>query len=65
MSEAARDKKASTFVLKAGVKQWYNIGDPLVFEALSSLSDAGLNNAAVHAMSFFKRLFTNMTTITP
>jgi flagellar motility protein MotE (MotC chaperone) len=65
VSEAARDKKASTFVLKAGVKQWYNIGDPLVFEALSSLSDAGLNNAAVHAMSFFKRLFTNMTTITP
>lgn len=65
VSEAARDKKASTFVLKAGVKQWYNIGDPLVFEALSSLSDAGLNNAAVRAMSFFKRLFTNMTTITP
>ncbi|MHB0763830.1 LPD38 domain-containing protein [Stutzerimonas sp. NM35] len=65
VSESARDKKASTFVLKAGVKQWYNIDDPLVFEALSSLSDAGLNNAAVRAMSFFKRLFTNMTTITP
>ncbi|MDH0156471.1 LPD38 domain-containing protein [Stutzerimonas stutzeri] len=65
VSEAARDKKASTFVLKAGEKQWYNIADPLVFEALNSLSDAGLNNTAVRAMSFFKRLFTNMTTITP
>jgi hypothetical protein len=65
VSEAARDTKASTFVLKAGVKQWYNIADPLVFEALSSLSDAGLNNAAVRAMSFFKRLLTNMTTVTP
>ena len=65
VNEAARDKKASTFVLKAGEKQWYNIDDPLVFEALNSLSDAGLNNAAVRAMSFFKRLFTNMTTVTP
>lgn len=65
VSEAARDKKASTFVLKAGIQQWYNISDPLVSEALSSLSDAGLNNAAVRAMSFFKRLFTNMTTVTP
>ncbi|WP_417480464.1 LPD38 domain-containing protein [Maricaulis maris] len=65
VNEAARDKKASTFVLKAGEQQWYNIADPLVFEALNSLSDAGLNNAAVRAMSFFKRLFTNMTTVTP
>lgn len=65
VNEAARDKKASTFVLKAGEKQWYNIADPLVFEALNSLSDAGLNNTAVRAMSFFKRLFTNMTTVTP
>lgn len=64
-TEAARDKKASTFVLVDGKQQWYNIDDPLVFEALSMISDGGLNTSAVKVMSFFKRTFTNMTTITP
>lgn len=64
-TEAARDKKASTFVLVDGKQQWYNIDDPLVFEALSMISDGGLNTAAVKVMSAFKRVFTNMTTITP
>lgn len=63
-TEAARDKKASTFVLVDGQQQWYNIDDPLVFEALSMISDSGLNTATVKVMSAFKRAFTNMTTIT-
>ena len=64
-TEAARDKKASTFVLVDGKQQWYNIDDPMVFEALSMIGDGGLNTSAVKVMSFFKRTFTNMTTITP
>lgn len=64
-TEAARDKKMSTFVMKDGVKQWYDIGDALTFKAVSALSDAGLNNPAMKVGRAFKRFFTNMTTITP
>lgn len=64
-TESARDTKASTYVLKDGVKQWYNIDDPLVFEALNAISDAGLNGSAIKAMSFLKRMFTNAITVTP
>ncbi|MHB0820138.1 LPD38 domain-containing protein [Stutzerimonas stutzeri] len=63
--EAARDPKNSTFVLKGGERVWYEIDDPMVFEALSSLADPGLNNLAVRTMAGFKRVLTNMTTITP
>lgn len=63
--EAARDPKSSTFVLKAGERVFYQVDDALVFEALTSLADPGLNNFAVRAMAMFKRVFTNMTTITP
>lgn len=63
--EAARDPKTSTFVLEKGDKVWYEVDDALVFEALSSLADPGLNNFAVRTMAKFKRVFTNMTTITP
>lgn len=63
--EAARDPKTSTFVLEKGEKVWYEVDDALVFEALSSLADPGLNNFAVRTMAKFKRVFTNMTTITP
>jgi hypothetical protein len=62
--EAARDPKSSTFVLKAGERVFYQVDDALVFEALTSLADPGLNNFAVRAMAMFKRVFTNMTTIT-
>jgi len=65
VKEAERDIKTSTFILKDGQKQWYEISDPLVYEALTSLADPGLNNAAVRMMSAFKRVFTNMTTVTP
>ncbi|WXL27773.1 LPD38 domain-containing protein [Ectopseudomonas mendocina] len=63
--EAARDPKTSTFVLKGGDRVFYQVDDALVFEALTSLADPGLNNFAVRAMAMFKRVFTNMTTITP
>lgn len=62
--ESRRDKKASTFIMRDGEKEWYNISDPLTFKALSALSDAGMNNAAMRIGRAFKRFFTNMTTIT-
>lgn len=65
VKESARDPKSSTFVLKGGERVWYQIDDALVFEALTSLADPGLNNFAVRTMAKFKRVFTNMTTITP
>lgn len=64
-SEARRDKKASTFVMRDGEKQWYNISDNLTFKALTALSDAGLNSSTMKVGRWFKRLFTNLTTITP
>lgn len=63
--ESRRDPKTSTFVLKDGDRVFYEIDDPLVFESLTALADPGLNNLAVQTMSAFKRLFTNMTTVTP
>ena len=38
-------------------QQWYNIDDPLVFEALSMISDGGLNTASVKVLSAFKARF--------
>ncbi|ENO89931.1 LPD38 domain-containing protein [Thauera linaloolentis] len=63
--ESNRDTDTSTFVLEKGLRVFYQVDDPLVFEAITSLSDPGLNNFAVRAMSAFKRTFTNMTTVTP
>lgn len=63
--EARRDKKASTFVLVNGEKQWYNINDQLTFKAISAISFAGLNTPLMKVGRAFKRFFTNMTTITP
>lgn len=63
--ESRRDTDKSTFVLKNGQKVYYEIDDPLVFESITSLSDPGLNNFAVRTMSAFKRVFTNLTTVTP
>lgn len=63
--ESRRDTATSTFVLESGNRVFYEIDDPLVFESITSLSDPGLNNMAVRVMSAFKRVFTNMTTVTP
>ncbi|WP_022727209.1 LPD5 domain-containing protein [Fodinicurvata sediminis] len=64
-TEEQRDRKMSTFVLKNGERQWYDIEDGLTFKALSALNHAGLNNPAMKILRGFKRIFTNMTTITP
>jgi hypothetical protein len=64
-TEAHKDKKASTFVMENGIKQWYNVSDPLTFKAVSALSDPGVNTTSRKVMRSFKRFFTNMTTITP
>lgn len=64
-TEAHRDKKASTFVMENGEKQWYNVSDPLTFKAVSAITDAGVNTLSRRIMRGFKRFFTNMTTITP
>lgn len=63
--EIARDPKTSTFVLEDGEKVFYEISDPLVYEAITILADPGLNNFAVRSMGAFKRLLTQMVTITP
>lgn len=64
-TESKRNKKASTFVMVDGQKQWYDIEDPLTFKALSALNTTGLNTPLMKVGRAFKRLFTNMTTITP
>jgi len=64
-TEAKRDKKASTYVMIDGEKQWYDVSDPLTFKAVSALSSAGLNTPVMKVGRAFKRFFTNMTTITP
>lgn len=64
-TETNRSKKASTFVMVDGQKQWYDIEDTLTFKALSALNSTGLNTPLMKAGRAFKRLFTNMTTITP
>lgn len=63
--EAARDKKQSTFILRNGVKEWYDISDPMVYSSLTSLNHTGMNGYAMSAMRWFKRTFTNLTTSTP
>ena len=63
--ESNRNTKTSTFVMQEGEKAFYQIDDPMVFEALTALSSAGMNNMAMKVMRGFKRLFTNMTTTTP
>lgn len=64
-TESGRDKKSSTFVMQGGEKQWYNIDDPLTFKAISALGNGGLNSMTMKIGRAFKRLFTNMVTITP
>jgi hypothetical protein len=65
VSASNRDTKNSTFVLEDGEQVYYQIDDPLVFQSLTALTTAGMNGTAMKVMRGFKRLFTNMTTITP
>ncbi|TDX29090.1 hypothetical protein DFO67_108134 [Modicisalibacter xianhensis] len=63
--ESNRDTTNSTFVMRNGQKVFYQIDDPLVFKAITSLAHPGMNSAAMKVMRGFKRVFTNMTTVTP
>ncbi|MGS2743616.1 LPD38 domain-containing protein [Halomonas sp. LS-001] len=63
--ESNRDTKKSTFVMENGKKVFYEIDDPLVFQALTALAHPGMNSTAMKVMRGFKRVFTNMTTTTP
>lgn len=64
-TESDRNKKASTFVMVDGQKSWYDVNDPLTFKALSAISSTGLNNPIMRVGRAFKRVFTNLTTVTP
>ncbi|MBR9770055.1 MAG: hypothetical protein GYB54_02870 [Gammaproteobacteria bacterium] len=63
--ESNRDTTKSTFVMEGGKKAFYQIDDPLVFQALTSLAHPGMNSAMMKVMRAFKRTFTNLTTTTP
>ncbi|MGM0783913.1 MAG: LPD38 domain-containing protein [Pseudomonadota bacterium] len=63
--ESGRDTKKSTFVMEGGKKVFYEIDDPLVFQALTALAHPGMNSTAMKVMRGFKRVFTNLTTTTP
>jgi len=63
--ETQRDKNASTFILKDGVKTWYDIADPMVFAALTAMGSTGMNGTAMKVMRSFKRVFTNFITASP
>ncbi|MFC0268587.1 LPD38 domain-containing protein [Kushneria aurantia] len=60
-----RGNPDATFVLRNGQKVWYQIDDPLVYKAVSSLAQPGINTTTMKAMRSFKRVFTNLTTTTP
>ncbi|GEK48424.1 hypothetical protein HPA02_27070 [Bisbaumannia pacifica] len=63
--ESGRDTSKSTFVMEGGKKVFYEIDDPLVFQALTALAHPGMNSTAMKVMRGFKRVFTNLTTTTP
>ncbi|WP_277810699.1 LPD38 domain-containing protein [Chromohalobacter canadensis] len=63
--ESNRDTTTSTFVMENGKKVFYQIDDPLVFEALTALAHPGMNSSIMKVMRGFKRVFTNLTTTTP
>ncbi|MGM0858675.1 MAG: LPD38 domain-containing protein [Pseudomonadota bacterium] len=65
---ANRDPKTSTFILRDGRQVYYEISDDLVYKALVNMTDAGMqalmNSAGMKTMRWFKRLLTNMVTVT-
>ena len=63
--EAARMRKASTYYFENGRKKWFNVSDPLVYNALTMLLSPGVNTASRRMMRSFKRVFTNFVTASP
>lgn len=66
--ESDRDPKTSTFILRDGQQVFYEISDDLVYKALVNMTDAGMsalmNSSSLKTMRWFKRLLTNMVTVT-
>lgn len=65
VNEAGRDTKTSTFVLRDGQKTWYQINDPMVYNALIAMQDPPINFPGMGLMRKFKRVFTQAITATP
>ncbi|MCF2911925.1 LPD38 domain-containing protein [Halomonas sp. Cn5-12] len=69
VAESNRDPKSSTFILRDGKQVFYEISDDLVYKALVNMTDAGMkavmDSSGLKAMRWFKRLLTNMVTVTP
>lgn len=63
--ESNRDTQTSTYVLRDGKKAYYQIDDPMVFNALTALADPGMNSTMMQAMRQMKRIFTVGVTATP
>lgn len=63
--EHRKNKKTSTYILKDGMKVWYNINDPLVYNALTSINTSGFNNPVMRGLRWFKRLLTMTVTSSP
>lgn len=64
-TEYKRNKKASTWVMREGKKVWYNVDDPLLFDALGSLDPAQINFVGFKTASAFKRRFTDIISMSP
>lgn len=63
--ESARNANASTWIMREGKKQWYNIHDPLVYNSLTILNAPIVNSTSRKVMRAMKRFFTQSVTITP
>ena len=63
----SRSEKFDSFVyvLKDGKKVWYEVNDPLVLNAMSSLAWGGVDSKALRTMSTFKRWLTIGVTASP
>jgi len=53
------------FVLENGKKVWYEVGDPLVLNAMSTLAWGGIDGKAFRVLSTFKRWLTIGVTASP
>ena len=63
--ESAKGIEHRTFIMRDGNKEFYEIDDPLVYNALASLAHNGMNSSLMKVLRGFKRIFTNTVTVTP
>lgn len=63
--EASAQQKGAVWIMREGKKAWYTVDDPLVLEALESLSFTGYDNPMMRAAGKFKRMLTISVTIDP